>query len=82
MAYHVFGSNRVMGVEYFFKISEQVVNVPADVHFPVVEMPTRSRLNCLSWNAQIKNQIASSDYEGIVTVWDVNTRQVCDSRNP
>lgn len=23
-----------------------------------------------------KNHIASSDYEGIVTVWDVNTRQV------
>lgn len=52
-----------------------VVNEPADVHCPVVEMSTRSKLSCLSWNKCIKSQIASSDYEGIVTVWDVNTRQ-------
>lgn len=54
----------------------QVVNEPADVHFPVVEMSTRSKLSCLSWNKCTKSHIASSDYEGIVTVWDVNTRQV------
>ncbi|KAL5573499.1 hypothetical protein UlMin_023096 [Ulmus minor] len=52
-----------------------VVNQPADLHCPVVEMSTRSKLSCLSWNKFVKNQIASSDYEGIVTVWDVNTRQ-------
>lgn len=54
----------------------QVVNEPPEVHCPVVEMPTRSKLSCLSWNKHTKNYIASSDYEGIVTVWDVNTRQV------
>lgn len=54
----------------------QVVNEPADVHCPVVEMPTRSKLSCLSWNKFSKNRIASSDYEGIVTVWDVTTQQV------
>lgn len=54
----------------------QVVNEPADLHCPVVEMSTRSKLSCLSWNKFVKNHIASSDYEGIVTVWDVNTRQV------
>ncbi|KAK9284789.1 hypothetical protein L1049_023966 [Liquidambar formosana] len=52
-----------------------VVNEPADVHCPVVEMSTRSKLSCLSWNKYAKNHIASSDYEGIVTIWDVNTRQ-------
>ncbi|GMI70940.1 CONSTITUTIVE PHOTOMORPHOGENIC 1, ARABIDOPSIS THALIANA CONSTITUTIVE PHOTOMORPHOGENIC 1, FUSCA 1 [Hibiscus trionum] len=52
-----------------------VLNEPADVHCPVVEMSTRSKLSCLSWNKQWKNHIASSDYEGIVTVWDVTTRQ-------
>jgi len=46
------------------------------VHCPVVEMATRSKLSCLSWNKYSKNVIASSDYEGIVTVWDVQTRQV------
>ncbi|KAI3789456.1 hypothetical protein L2E82_02252 [Cichorium intybus] len=52
-----------------------VVNKPPEVHSPVVEMPTRSKLSCLSWNKHTKNHIASSDYEGIVTIWDVNTRQ-------
>ncbi|XVF71830.1 hypothetical protein PTKIN_Ptkin12aG0071100 [Pterospermum kingtungense] len=52
-----------------------VLNEPADVHCPVVEMSTRSKLSCLSWNKCWKNHIASSDYEGIVTVWDVTTRQ-------
>ncbi|XP_072952976.1 E3 ubiquitin-protein ligase COP1-like [Typha angustifolia] len=52
-----------------------VVNEPSELHCPVVEMSTRSKLSCLSWNKFSKNIIASSDYEGIVTVWDVNTRQ-------
>ncbi|KAH1263434.1 E3 ubiquitin-protein ligase COP1 [Glycine max] len=54
---------------------EYVVNEPTDAHCPVVEMSTRSKLSCLSWNKFAKNQIASSDYEGIVTVWDVTTRK-------
>ncbi|XVF21049.1 hypothetical protein REPUB_Repub12eG0056800 [Reevesia pubescens] len=52
-----------------------ILNEPADVHCPVMEMSTRSKLSCLSWNKYWKNHIASSDYEGIVTVWDVTTRQ-------
>lgn len=52
-----------------------VVNEFADIHCPVVEIPTRSKLSYLSWNKHVKPLIASSDYEGIVTVWDVNTKQ-------
>ncbi|XP_057859829.1 E3 ubiquitin-protein ligase COP1 [Cryptomeria japonica] len=65
------------GVSRRIKVFEfaSVVNEPADVHCPVVEMSSRSRLSCLSWNKYIKSHIASSDHEGIVTVWDVNTRQ-------
>ncbi|PIN09302.1 U5 snRNP-specific protein-like factor [Handroanthus impetiginosus] len=65
------------GVSRRIKIFEfsSVVNEPADVHCAVAEMSTRSKLSCLSWNKYAKNQIASSDYEGIVTVWDVTTRQ-------
>ncbi|XP_042478427.1 E3 ubiquitin-protein ligase COP1-like [Macadamia integrifolia] len=65
------------GVSRRIKVFEfsSVVNEPADVHCPIVEMSTRSKLSCLSWNKCTKNHIASSDYEGIVTVWDVNTRQ-------
>eukprot|EP00246_Nothoceros_aenigmaticus_P016554 TRINITY_DN7609_c0_g1_i1.p1 TRINITY_DN7609_c0_g1~~TRINITY_DN7609_c0_g1_i1.p1 ORF type:complete len:682 (-),score=135.45 TRINITY_DN7609_c0_g1_i1:325-2370(-) len=65
------------GVSRRIKVFEfaTVVNEMADVHCPVVEMSTRSKLSCLSWNKYIKSHIASSDYEGIVTVWDVNTCQ-------
>ncbi|KAL8506811.1 hypothetical protein ACS0TY_017630 [Phlomoides rotata] len=52
-----------------------VVNEPTDAHYPVVEMATRSKLSCLSWNKFTKNHIASSDYDGIVNVWDVTTQQ-------
>ena len=58
-----------------------MVNEPADVHCPIVEMPARCKLSCLSWNKYIKSHIASSDYEGVVTVWDVTTRQVQISLN-
>ncbi|GJM86991.1 hypothetical protein PR202_ga02900 [Eleusine coracana subsp. coracana] len=66
------------GVSKRIKVFEfsSVVNEPSDVHCPVVEMATRSKLSCLSWNKYSKNVIASSDYEGIVTVWDVQTCQV------
>ncbi|KAL6176030.1 hypothetical protein ACLB2K_052666 [Fragaria x ananassa] len=65
------------GVSKCIKVFDfsSVVNDPADMHTAVVEMPTRSKLSCLSWNKFTKNHIASTDYEGIVTVWDVDTRQ-------
>ncbi|KAH9749718.1 E3 ubiquitin-protein ligase COP1 [Citrus sinensis] len=65
------------GVSRRIKIFEfsSVVNEPRDVHYPMVEMPTRSKLSCLSWNKYTKNLIASSDYDGIVTIWDVTTSQ-------
>jgi len=63
-------------VDHSLAIALKVVNESTDMHYPVVEMTTRSKLSCLSWNNFAKNHIASSDYEGIVTVWDVNTRQV------
>ncbi|GBG61828.1 hypothetical protein CBR_g23784 [Chara braunii] len=68
------------GVSRRIKVFEfaTVVNELADVHCPVVDMSTRSKLSCLSWNKYIKSHIASSDYEGIVTIWDVNT---CSSIN-
>ncbi|KAL4424991.1 hypothetical protein ABPG77_002876 [Micractinium sp. CCAP 211/92] len=38
---------------------------------PAVELLSRSKLSCLSWNKYIQAHIASSDYEGVVCVWDV-----------
>lgn len=57
-------------------MQKQVVNNVSNLHCPVAEIPTRSKLSCISWNKQNKPLIASSDYEGIVTVWDVNRSQV------
>ncbi|KAL3627435.1 coatomer subunit alpha [Castilleja foliolosa] len=64
------------GVSRRIKIFEfsTVVDEP-ESQCPVAEMSTRSKLSCLSWNKYTKNHLASSDYEGIVTVWDVTTRQ-------
>lgn len=41
------------------------------VHCPVVELVTRSKLSCLSWNRYLHSHVASSDYDGVVTLWDV-----------
>jgi len=39
-----------------------------DIHYPVVEMASRSKLSSICWNSYIKSQIASSDFEGVVQV--------------
>ncbi|KAE8664452.1 E3 ubiquitin-protein ligase COP1 [Hibiscus syriacus] len=67
----------IAGVSRRIKVFElsSIVNEPADVHCPIVEMSTRSKLSCLSWNKYTKNHIASCDYDGIITVWDITNRQ-------
>ncbi|XP_057967826.1 protein SPA1-RELATED 2-like isoform X2 [Malania oleifera] len=50
-------------------------NDSVDIHYPVVEMLNRSRLSCVCWNYYIKNYLASTDYEGIVKLWDAGTGQ-------
>lgn len=43
---------------------------------PLLELITRSKLSCLAWNKHVPAHIASSDYEGVVAVWDVNSSRV------
>ncbi|MEW5300531.1 MAG: hypothetical protein WDW36_003460 [Sanguina aurantia] len=45
----------------------------AGVHFPVMEISSRSRLSCVCWSTYVKNQLVSSDYEGVVQLWDAHT---------
>ncbi|XP_018906743.1 E3 ubiquitin-protein ligase COP1 isoform X1 [Bemisia tabaci] len=52
-----------------------VIRDIVDIHYPCIEMLSNSKISCLSWNSYHKNTLASSDYEGTVTVWDVNTGQ-------
>ncbi|KAK1268193.1 Protein SUPPRESSOR OF PHYA-105 1 [Acorus gramineus] len=46
-----------------------------DIHYPVIEMSSKSRLSCICWNNYIKNYLASTDYDGIVQLWDASTGQ-------
>ncbi|EHA8592211.1 putative protein SPA1-RELATED 3 [Cocos nucifera] len=66
------------GVNRKIKIFEcdMILNQDCDIHYPVVEMVSRSKLSCICWNNYIKSQIASSDFEGIVQVWDATRGQV------
>lgn len=45
-----------------------ILNENRDFHYPVTEMASQSRLSCICWNGYIKNQIASSDFEGVIQV--------------
>ncbi|KAL0329984.1 UNVERIFIED_CONTAM: protein SPA1-RELATED 2 [Sesamum radiatum] len=41
----------------------------------IVEMANKSRLSCICWNSYIRNYLASTDYDGIVKLWDAATGQ-------
>lgn len=52
-----------------------VIRDNVDIHYPCVEMVSSSKISCVSWNTYHKSILASSDYEGTVTVWDASTGQ-------
>ncbi|KAL5993545.1 hypothetical protein ACLOJK_014470 [Asimina triloba] len=71
-------SKRIKIFEYNSLLSDTV-----DIHYPLVEMPNRSKLSCVCWNSYIKNYLASTDYDGVVQklvfsvlqLWDASTGQ-------
>nr|XP_043640139.1 protein SPA1-RELATED 2-like [Erigeron canadensis] len=44
-----------------------------DIHYPAVEMSNKSKLSCICWNSYIRNYLASTDYDGVVKIWDAGT---------
>ncbi|KAI3675383.1 hypothetical protein L1987_84973 [Smallanthus sonchifolius] len=66
------------GVNKRIKVFEydSILNENRDIHYPVVEMSSRSKLSSICWNNYIKGQIASSNFEGVVQIWDVTRNQV------
>ncbi|KAF6163230.1 hypothetical protein GIB67_025094, partial [Kingdonia uniflora] len=46
-----------------------------DIHYQVIELSSKSRLSCICWNNKIKNYLASTDYDGVVQIWDACTCQ-------
>ncbi|KAJ3190985.1 coatomer subunit alpha [Irineochytrium annulatum] len=41
--------------------------------YPILEMKTSTKVSALSFNAYLKHQVASSDADGIVNLWDIST---------
>lgn len=61
------------GVTRRIKVFDYVAMVRenSNVRYPVLEMTSKNKISCLSWNNE--NKIAASDYIGGVNIWDVNT---------
>ncbi|KAI8380611.1 WD40-repeat-containing domain protein [Choanephora cucurbitarum] len=45
------------------------------IHCPSRVMVCGHKVSCLSWSPYLKPQLASSDYEGTIDIWDVTTGQ-------
>lgn len=65
------------GVSKKIKIFEfnAFFNESVDIHYPAVEISNKSKLSCVCWNNYIKNYLASTDYDGLVKLWDSSTGQ-------
>eukprot|EP00301_Raphidiophrys_heterophryoidea_P005037 c12151_g1_i1.p1 GENE.c12151_g1_i1~~c12151_g1_i1.p1 ORF type:complete len:607 (+),score=162.88 c12151_g1_i1:273-2093(+) len=71
------------GVTKKIKIFEydSIMRHPDASHFPLHELTCRAKLSCLSWNSYVKCQLAASDYEGVVWLWDVFSGSVVSQRD-
>lgn len=49
---------------------KQVITDVVDMHYPISEMCCESKISCIAWNPYHKSELVSSDYEGIMTMWD------------
>ncbi|GBM05356.1 E3 ubiquitin-protein ligase COP1 [Araneus ventricosus] len=67
----------IAGVTKKIKVFEYaaVIRDAIDMHYAVNEMICNSKISCISWSSFHKNMLASSDYEGTVTLWDAFTSQ-------
>lgn len=45
------------------------------IHCPTRVMRCEQKISCLSWSPYIKSQLANSDYQGSIHIWDVSTGQ-------
>ncbi|XP_074573567.1 protein SUPPRESSOR OF PHYA-105 1-like [Curcuma longa] len=65
------------GVSKKIKIFEfsSLLDDTVDIHYPLIEMTNRSKFSCVCWNSYIRNYLASTDYEGVVQLWDASTGQ-------
>jgi E3 ubiquitin-protein ligase RFWD2 len=64
----------VAGVTKRIKIFDflSILDRPIRIHYPILEMNHNAKLSCLNWNRYFGNQLACSDYDGVVTLWDAD----------
>ncbi|UJR07728.1 hypothetical protein I4U23_012013 [Adineta vaga] len=67
----------VAGVSKKIKLYEyqSILDNSVDLHYPSKEVACTAKLSCISWNPYLRNYLASSDYDGFVTIWDMATAQ-------
>ncbi|XP_048587008.1 E3 ubiquitin-protein ligase COP1-like isoform X2 [Nematostella vectensis] len=65
----------IAGVTKKIKVFEYgtVIRDVVDIHYPINEMVCNSKISSISWSSYHKGLLASSDYEGTVTLWDAFT---------
>ncbi|CAI4229347.1 unnamed protein product [Auanema sp. JU1783] len=71
----------VAGVTKRIKIFnyENIVDFPDAHHYPLAQLRCRSKISNVSWSQFQRELMCSSDYDGTVSVWDINTQQVLKS---
>ncbi|CAF3469924.1 unnamed protein product [Rotaria sp. Silwood1] len=67
----------VAGVSKKIKLYEyqSILDNVVDLHYPTKEVLCTAKLSCISWNPYLRNYLASSDYDGFVSIWDMATAQ-------
>lgn len=55
-----------------YNVHDILQSPDVEVHLPVTEIVTRSKLTGMSWNPYLKAHLISADYDGVVSLWDIN----------
>lgn len=56
----------------FYEVRD-AINESLELHWPIREIICKSKISSVAWNPYIQQQIAASDYEGLVTIYDSST---------
>jgi WD40 repeat protein len=67
---------KIFDLDTLLSAREVGADEDANIHFPLIEIPTVFKLSCMSWNRDRAPILAAADFSGAVAVYDteVNTR--------